>query len=520
MALLQSEFLTVNIAPETTFGTQAAAAWWQAEPDVGGITDFYAQLKNVAREPVSKNMMEEIGEVVGLDAAPKLMGDLNVDMINMLGASILRTTAKFPGGTGTGRWTGAAGYGARVSAVTAGAPASYTVDVGGALPSGTIVFGEGFLNDANNGIHVLTSGSIATSIKTSDTLVTEVPPANARLWVVGYQAAVTDFAITVAGGVTSLTSIANVLNTLGITPDSWMWIGGGTAAAPGALGFTINPANRGLVHVLTVAAGAITIDRFAAAFGADAGTGKTIQIFFGPWFRNVPNDSADYAKLSHTLELVLPKLAAGSADDFCYSIGSAIGTFDLDAGLEGLVKATIGFVAMDCTDPTITRATGAAAALAPTSPYAFQTADGVKRGRVTKLDGTPVLSGDIQSWKLAVNHGAKPYKAQGGTAQNTPGNRDILFGKVTATATLNASVSQDDLWKAIRANTKLRWEELLRSSTGAGFLVDFPYCTASGGAPSGPANDVVQFSPVLRAFKDPVSGKALAMQLFPYLPAS
>jgi hypothetical protein len=69
MALLQSEFLTVNIAPETTFGTQAAAAWWQAEPDVGGITDFYAQLKNVAREPVSKNMMEEIGEVVGLDAA-------------------------------------------------------------------------------------------------------------------------------------------------------------------------------------------------------------------------------------------------------------------------------------------------------------------------------------------------------------------------------------------------------------------------------------------------------------------
>jgi hypothetical protein len=30
------------------------------------------------------------------------MGDLNVDMINMLGASILRTTAKYPGGTGTG----------------------------------------------------------------------------------------------------------------------------------------------------------------------------------------------------------------------------------------------------------------------------------------------------------------------------------------------------------------------------------------------------------------------------------
>jgi hypothetical protein len=48
-----------------------------------------------------------------------------------------------------------------VSAVTAGSPASYTVDVGGALPSGTIVFGEGFTNDANNGIHVLTSGSIA-----------------------------------------------------------------------------------------------------------------------------------------------------------------------------------------------------------------------------------------------------------------------------------------------------------------------------------------------------------------------
>jgi hypothetical protein len=520
MALLQSEFLTVNIAPEVTLGTQAAAAWWQAEPDTGGQSDFYAQLKSVAREPVSKDAMEKVGEVVGLDSMPKLTGDLNVDLMNMLGASILRTTAKFPGGTGTGRWTGTAGYGARVSAVVAGSPASYTVDVGGALPSGIIVYGEGFTNAANNGIHVLTAGSTATSVKTSDTLVTETPPGNARLWVVGYQGAATDLAITFAGGVTSLTSIANVLNTIGITADSWIWIGGGTAAAPGALGFTINPANRGLVHVLTVAAGAITLDRFAAAFGADAGTGKTIQIFFGPWFRNVPTDNADYAKLSHSLELVLPKLAAGPADDYVYALGGAIGTFDIDAGLESLVKCTLGFVAMDCTDPTTARATGANTALAPLGVAAFQTADGVKRGRVTKLDGTVVLGSDIQSWKLSINNNVKPYKAQGGTSSNTPGARDLLFGKFQATVTLNASISQPDLWQAARANTKLRWEEMVRNGDAAGILIDFPYCTATMPSPTFPANDVAQFAPTLRAFKDPTTGKAAAMQLFPYLPVN
>jgi hypothetical protein len=517
MALLQSEFLTVNIAPEVTLGTQAAAAWWQADPDTGGQSDFYAQLKSVARETVSKAMMEEVGEVVGLDSAPKLMGDVNVDLINQLGASIFRTTAKFPGGTGTGRWTATAGYGARVSAVTAGSPASYTVDVGGALPSGVIVYGEGFTNPANNGIHVLTAGSIATSIKTSDVLVTEVPPPNARLWVVGYQGAATDLAISAAG---NLTSIANVLNTLGITADSWIWIGGGTAAAPGALGFTINPNNRGLAHVTAVAAGQLTLDRTAAAFGTDAGTGKTIQIFFGPWFRNVPNDSADYAKLSHSLELVLPKLAAGPADAYVYGLGCAVGAFDMDAGLESLVKCTLSFVGMDCTDPTITRATGANTALAPLGVNAFQTSDGVKRGRVTKLDGTVVLGSDIQSWKLSINNNVKPYKAQGGTAQNTPGARDLLFGKFQATVTLNASISQPDLWQAARANTKLRWEEMVRNGDAAGLLIDFPYCTATMPSPTFPANDVAQFAPTLRAFKDPATGKAAAMQLFPYLPVN
>jgi hypothetical protein len=507
MSLLQTESVTVNIAPEATLGVQATTAWWEAQPNPGGINDFYAQMKKVRSTPISKRMMHEKGDVVDLDAMPKLQMDLRKDWLDRLGGSMFRTTQKQVGGTGTGFF--------RPTAVTNGAPSSWTVPSGGALIAGVIVVGRGFTNAANNGIHVLAAGSIAGSIKTNDALVTETPPANATLEVVGYQAAASDFAIS-AG--LALTSTANVLASLGLQQYAWLWIGGGTAAAPGALGFA-TAVDRGLFRITSVAAGAVGLDRGAAALVADTGAAKTIQIFFGPWLRFVPFDNADYAKLSHTIELVLPKLGAGSVDDYVYALGQALASCEISAPLTGLITATLGFVGLDCTDPTTSRATGASTAFAPLATTVMNTVDEMRRLRVTKTDGTVVLA-DIQTWKLSLMHNIKPYKRQGGTLAGTPGSVDLIFGTFDASLSIDGSLAQDDLWKAIRANTSLQFESLARAADSTAALFDLPGLTAEGGAPNFPANDVVGFSPTFPAHRDPVTGMVAGMTIFPYLPAN
>lgn len=503
--LLYSEFITLGTAIESSNGTLPTTGWRTLQPD--DVQDFYPQIKKLARSPLNKNLMDEKGDVVDLDAMPKFVHDLNKDLLDQYGQSLFRSVFKYPGGTGTGRWINAATYGGpQVSAVTG---TGYTVSTGGALPQNILVYGRGFANAANNGLHVVGASSTGTSIPCPGLVAEASPPAGATLEVVGLQGASADIKIQDAVTITSTTVD---FTTIGLQPYSWMWVGGGTAAAPGSFGF-VTAADRGLVRMTSIAAHAITFDRTATTFVADTGTGKTIQLFFGPWVRNVAADATDYLRTSHSFELTAPGIGSGGVTDYIYAPGCGLATGEISCALTDRAVATFGFVGFDIQDPTTTRTTGASTPLAPSGMAMLNTVSEMKRLRVMDTSGNSILT-DIESWKLSFNHNVKPYKKQG-----VFGAADLVYGDVSVGLSIDGVIAQDDLWKAVRDNRTLQFETLLRNAD-CGVMFDIPGMTAEGAGPKFSKNDLAKFSPTFKTFRDPTSGFVCGSTVFPYLPAS
>ena len=497
--LVKSAFVGLQSAPETTLGVLATANWRREQPNGGGLTDFFADLKKVARSPISVALQKEKSAVVGLGTAPKITFDLTKEHVEHFMEGTFRAATKYPGGTGTGRFT--------PSAVTA---TGYTVTAGGGLPNGVIVWVRGWANPANNGLKVLAGTSTNLEIKTTGLVVEGAPPVGSvpTIEVVGYQGAATDIAVNASG---QLTSAANVFTTIGLNVGAWIWVGGGTAAAPGALGFTVAPQNRGFARITSIAAGVLGVDRKNQVWGTDPGTGKTIQIFFGPWLRNVYGDSVDYKEQGYSLEISFPGAAAAGATSYGYALGSCVNTFEVNAPSEEKVIGAISFVGTDFTDPTTVRATGANASPTPIQTSAFTTASEVRRLRVSNTDETGI-STDILDWKLTINNNVKATPKQGKL-----GAAFVIFGNFEAMLDVTCIFTQDDVIKAIRDNRTCAFDVALASSDGV-VLYDVPSVTLDDGAPDIQLNEAVTLPVTVDGFRDPTYNFSCGMTLFPYLP--
>lgn len=511
--LVKSEFVTLQSALESVLGTQAATGYRPHQPDPGGIRDFYAQLAKAERNPLSKNLQDEKGDVVGLSSSPGLTQDANKETLDYFGEAIFRSSTKMPGGTGVGRWqmaNGAGGVSAPTIALTAVTATGYTVASGGAVPNGVLVFARGFTTAANNGLKVTAGTSTATEVKAAGLTIEAAPPAGATLEVVGVQGVATDIAVT-AGQ--NLTSIANIWTTLGLNVGQWIWVGGGTLAAPGTLGFTVAPQNRGFARITAITANQLTVDRRTQAWGADPGTGKTVQIFFGPWLRNVAGDNADYKEPSYTFELTLPGAAAAGATDFVYALGSCLNQFEFNSPLENLTEVTLGFVGTDCTDPTTVRATNANLSLPLVATAALNSVSEERRLRVSNTDETGV-STDIIDWKLTIMNNVKAQKQQG-----VLGAARMIFGRFQVRLDLNVVFVQDDVCKAVRDNRTCAFDAAFRNNDG-GVLFDVPAMTLESGNPTFAANEAVTLSTQTKGFRDPIYSYSCGMSMFPSLPAT
>ena len=143
-----------------------------------------------------------------------------------------------------------------------------------------LVFASGFTNRQNNGLFLATTGTNGTSlIITGATLVTETPPAGARLQAVGYQFAAGDLAIT--GNTLESTANIDLAALFGIGPGYWVKIGGAADATRfGAGGATIAVTNDAARIGSIPTAGTLDLDLRPAGWANDAGAGKTIRLFF------------------------------------------------------------------------------------------------------------------------------------------------------------------------------------------------------------------------------------------------
>lgn len=508
-SLVRSESVTVESAIESTLGTQPTTGWRQHQPNPDGIQDFYPKIKKVRRAPLSKNRQNEKGDVVDLDAAPKLVHDLNKEMLDHYGAGIVLATEKWSGGTGTGRFAVTAGLVKGDVALSAVAAGAYTVASGGAVAAGTLLYARGFTNAANNGLQVAATLSTGTSINVTAAVLEASPPAGATLEIVGFQGGTSDITATTTG----LASTALDFTTLGLNVGQWIWIGGGTKASPGLLGFT-GSGYRGWARITAIAAHALTLDRTLTAQAADTGTGQTIQIFFGSFLRNVAIDNADYAETSYQIELSLPGAATAAATDYIYAQGCLVDTFEVNSPLTDKTVATLSFVGTNITDASTTRATGASTAPTPLATAALNTVTELARLRVVDPATGNAVSVDINNWKLMLKNHVTPQKQQA-----TFGAARMIVGKCDVEVDFEVFLVQDDVIKAIRDNRTLQWEACLRNND-CGVVFDVPSGTFEDGAEKFPANGPVTATPKLMGFRDATYNYTLGISRFPYLPAS
>jgi len=147
---------------------------------------------------------------------------------------------------------------------------------GTAVKANHLLRSSGWATGANNGVFKVAS-STATSITLSG-LTNEGASNNVRLKVVGFEGNSGDITATATG----LGSTALNFTTLGLVVGQWVKIGDASNAI---FGFA-NAANNGWARITGISATALTLDNLPSGWATDAGTGKTIRVFFGDVIKN------------------------------------------------------------------------------------------------------------------------------------------------------------------------------------------------------------------------------------------
>jgi hypothetical protein len=164
---------------------------------------------------------------------------------------------------------------------------TYGVAAGGAaVKANHLVRATGFANGANNQVFAATASTGTTVVGAALGLVADVAPGPfARLKVVGIQGAAGDITALVDG----IGSTAVDFTTFPeLVPGKWLKIGGTADASQFAFLVTagLKARKAAWARITAVAAHKITMDNLPTGWGADAGAGKTIKIWFGDQIKN------------------------------------------------------------------------------------------------------------------------------------------------------------------------------------------------------------------------------------------
>lgn len=154
-----------------------------------------------------------------------------------------------------------------------------TVLTGTAFVASELYLWAGLGVAGNNGVFKCTTGGATAPVFAGSGITDEaVPPAAARIKCVGFQGASGDITATASG----LASTALDFTTIpGIAAGKWLKIDSTTSA----MGFATAALNDWL-FITAVTAHAITCSNLPSGWTTDAGTGKTIKVYFGDQVKN------------------------------------------------------------------------------------------------------------------------------------------------------------------------------------------------------------------------------------------
>ena len=462
---IDSNITGLRIADETSIGVLPGTPIWnQYEPN--DYSELGAKISTLVRNPITDGRQRKKGVVVDLEAGFGFSADFtqtsHQNILQGVFFANYRTKAERTD----------------IPSVTVNAgDDTYELASTTGFYVGSLVFGSGFTNAGNSGLHRVTTVTPNTSIAVAETLTTEAsPPTDSKLVVVGFQFGSADATIDASGTLPKLVTSTKDLTQLGLSVGEWVYFGGDSAGNNFA-----NAVNNGWKRVRSIATNAIEFDKSASAMTTDNGSGKTIRIWFG---RKLQNETgANIVRKTYQPEVSLGAPDTGSPAQIqgMYVIGAIPNQFSLDIGTATKITSSLSFMATDAV--TVDGATGLKSGTRPTlvPADAYNTSSDVKRIKMSLVSSTDEAPSPMFAYitdlKLNINNNLKQSKAVG-----TLGSFDISAGTFAVSGSLTAYFTDVSAIAAIRNNSDVTIDAVIVKNN-AGVVIDLPLISLGGGNP-------------------------------------
>jgi hypothetical protein len=494
-----SNLTGLAIAEEVSLKTlPGTPVWYAQEPNE--YSDFGSDVTTVARAPINAGRQNQKGGVVDFDAS----GGFNMDFTQANAQRLLQ--GFFFADAREKQKSDPISVAARNPVVgIATNVLTFTNNFTTAIPTGALFELTGFVSPANNGFKVGTVGGLKTV--TLAGMVDDASPGVASAEMVGVQFPSATASLTFTGGVASLVVSSGVLNTYGLTPGEWVFLGGDAVAN------RFNN-NVGYARIKTINAGSLVFDKVSwSTFTAEAGTGKTIQMFFGTVIRN-EKLPALIKRRSYSIERQL------GADDVAmqaeYLDGAIPNELTINIPQADKLNADLTFVAMDNKQVTGTEGIRSGTRVNALGESLVNTSTNVYRMKMSIIDpANPAPTGlfaYITEADIGINNGVSPEKAIGVT-----GAFEAALGNFEVTGSVNAFFSDVNAVKAVRNNADVTVDFIFGLNNG-GFVIDIPLLGLGGGRLDVTSGESIKL-PLDIAAGENAAGYTMMMCFFNYLPA-
>jgi len=365
------------------------------------------------------------------------------------------------------------------------ASATYDVDdTADTFVVGSLFVAEGFTNSGNNVIDQCAAGTNATSIIAENATLTDeaAPPTTAKIHCCGFEFSATDLAAAgTAKTVTSAADISNFATELGLTVGQWVKFGGADAGEQWA----ITAANNGWCRISAIAAAVITFDIVPSGWGDDAGTGKTIRMFYGDYMVN------GVTERSYSLERQFTDQATPSYE---YLTGMGINSFAINLAPQSIVDTTMNFMGKYSSFTT--------ARVTNTTDYDSPTDDVLNTSSEIAWFGTggsEVACPDfIMDATIEFNNSLRRKLAVGQL-----GAIGLGWGEFSVTGTLNTYFESLTEVNKLLNNTETSFTTIFKDASDHIMLVDLPSIKYTSGIPDVPGkNDEVMIPLAYQAYRN------------------
>lgn len=488
---IDSNVVGLNYAEEECLGKLPTTPKWQAL-DPNSYSDFGGELSTASRSPISASRQNKKGAITDLSAKAGFEVDFTQTGLNDLMQGLFFADNRKK---------------AEVNVTAVTSDGFTATNTGNKIKQDNIVKASGFKTSALNKNFTVKTGTNGTTIKT-DALTAGAD--TGLLQVVGHAFANGDLKFTVENGIYGLTTTAGTLNTLGLIPGEWIFVGGDQTNSQFATAGTF------YARIDTIAEKKITFDNgtFKQSLQKDDGTGKSIEIYFGTVLKN-ENEPSKIKRRSYTFERTLGEVAGTNKKQAEYINGAVFGEFSLSASTNEFVKAECKFTGtnVDFKADTTLLSNGKLTPAKGESP--FNTAKDMRSMRLSLVDKTKTVSTPLFAYltelSLEVNNNLSENKALG-----VFGAMDISAGNFEVKGSTTAYFATTEAQQAVLNYSDVGLSSIF-AKDNAGFLFDIPLLGLGGGQNSVEKDNPITISLDIEGAENK-HGYTMMYINFPYLP--